>query len=199
MRLTKAETIMFTGNMWGGKTYALHHRLKTDAFRGMKVLCLENPYNTRGSERDIENLENKNYTFRLINPAMREEILEDIRDYDIVAFDEVHLYFLDKKIYNDGAEALFKECFKVARSTAKRVYISSLLLDSDSDNELFPIMKDIVLQCDTIKVFPSSKECSVCGSHSDVIFCDRQIGHDSNIGDHYDVVCYDCYNKKKES
>jgi len=195
MRPKLARTVLKTGPMFAGKTFDAHQTLNSLAFRGYKVLMIENPYNTRNSIRDICSLPDKLYDF--VTLKLDDLFLEQLKQYDIIAFEEIHLYFLDKTLYKDGMENQFKKALLIAREYCKKVFLYSLILDSNNNNELFSIIKDIMLLCDQIEVLPSTQACAYCGTQNDVIFCEKNADTEERIGDHYNVVCYNCMELKK--
>jgi len=196
MNLKKAYVEFITGPMFSGKTYNLVNILNTYAYHGNNVLCFENPHNTRRSARDLNNISNNLFTMEDLHFDNEKELLEKIEKAQVVGFDEIHFYFLFNK--NDKYGILFKKLFQHAREHCEKIYLSGLFHDSNKDNQIFDILQDILFLFDRIEIVSSGKPCYKCQKKEDVIYCEKKKGFLENVGDHYEVICYNCYNAKEK-
>ncbi|MFA5129223.1 MAG: hypothetical protein WC445_04720 [Patescibacteria group bacterium] len=161
------------GAMWSGKTYMLLEEIDRAEKNGEKHIEFDHFANTRGSDRDLK--------------VQKLEKKIDISKYDVVIFDEVHLYSAF------GNENVLLETIATASPHAT-IICAGLLYDFYNDYIVFSIWKEIQ-ELDHVVDFtlmPSRKPCENCGSLQDVNYTANDGSTTNRVGDHYVNVCKNC-------
>ena len=169
------------GSMFSGKTKELICRLENAQQNNQRVVCFKPDIDTRYDKSNIVSHDNKK--FESISIKKSEEILNMVKNYDVIGIDEFQ--FLDK----EATEV----CSHIANS-GKKIIVAGL--DMDYLGRPFNFMPRIMALSEKVtKLHAKCDDCSAQGNHtfrknkSEKLV---QIGAKTN----YLALCRMCFNKR---
>jgi thymidine kinase len=158
-----------------GKTTRLKIAFDNAVSLKKKVEVFDHPGNTRNSKRDISNI---------LPGVLRLQEAVDIGNYDLVIFDEVHLYAVFKN------EHVLLDTLKTADSTRTKCILSGIYFDFYDHYRPFQIWERIA-PVSTCHLLSSMNPCP-CGNDKHVYYSANDGSTIERVGDHYINVCDKC-------